>query len=62
MKKEETLAPARPRMPRKLVLNKETIRVLTDGEMMEVQGASCPVQHPVSTCVSGPPTTPGSGC
>lgn len=60
MKKEETLAPARPQLPKKLALNKETIRVLTDREMMEVQGASC--AHG-STCVSGPPTTPGTpGC
>jgi hypothetical protein len=42
MKKEQTVVPARERLVKKLVLNKETIRILTDREMMEVEGASCP--------------------
>jgi hypothetical protein len=38
-----------PKLPKKLTLNKETIRVLTYREMMEVQGATC--NNPRSTCV-----------
>ncbi len=54
MKKTEDAG--RTTLEKKLTLNKETIRVLTDREMMEVEGATCPNVHPVSTCLSGPPT------
>jgi hypothetical protein len=40
---------AERRLKKKLVLNKETIRVLTDREMMDVQGATC--GSPRSTCL-----------
>jgi hypothetical protein len=52
MKKEQTVVPARDRLEKKLVLNKETIRILTDREMMDVEGASCPatVNPKLSLC------------
>jgi hypothetical protein len=51
--KEETPVPVRSPLAKKLTLNKETIRVLTDREMMEVEGATCPGVHPRSTCPIG---------
>lgn len=60
--KNENPVPARPQASNKLVLNKETIRILSEREMMEVQGATCANRHPISTCVTGPATSPGSGC
>jgi hypothetical protein len=44
---EKTAAAKREK---KLVLNKETIRILTDQEMMDVEAATCPGVHPRSTC------------
>ncbi len=44
----------RTTLEKKLILNKETIRVLTEREMMEVEGATC--LHG-STCLEGPPTS-----
>jgi hypothetical protein len=47
---KETKEQGRQELEKKLVLNKETIRILTDREMMEVQGATCGNVHPASTC------------
>jgi hypothetical protein len=49
------------RMPleKKLTLNKETIRVLTDREMMDVEGGTC--GNVRSTCAD-PPTVPLYQC
>jgi hypothetical protein len=55
--KEQTTVPVRPPLEKKLALNKETIRVLTDREMREVEGATCP-KHLQSTCV--PLSQPGN--
>jgi len=52
MKKTEDAA--RTTLEKKLTLNKETIRVLTDREMMEVEGATCVNVHPRSTCADEP--------
>jgi len=52
MKKTEDAG--RMTLEKKLTLNKETIRVLTDHEMMEVEGATCVNVHPRSTCRDGP--------
>lgn len=38
----------RPKLAKKLTLNKETIRVLTDREMLDVEGGTC--NNPRSTC------------
>ncbi len=42
------------KLEKKLTLNKETIRVLTEREMMEVEGATCGIRHPATTCPDGP--------
>lgn len=54
--KEETEVPVERKWEKKLALNKETIRVLTDREMMEVEGATCLRR---TTCPVGI-TSPGS--
>jgi len=56
MKKTEDAG--RTTLEKKLTLNKETIRVLTDREMMEVEGATCLNVHPRSTCLDGPTQPP----
>jgi hypothetical protein len=48
--KEQTAVPIRPPLEKKLALNKETIRILTDREMVGVEAATCPGVHPRSTC------------
>jgi len=45
----------RTTLEKKLTLNKETIRVLTDREMMEVEGATCLRR---STCLDRPTEAP----
>jgi hypothetical protein len=50
---EEKQAIVRAKLEKKLALNKETIRILTEREMIEVEGATCPNVHPASTCPVG---------
>jgi hypothetical protein len=54
--KEETPVPVRSQLDKKLALNKETIRILTDREMMQVEAATCLRR---TTCPVGL-TQPGS--
>jgi hypothetical protein len=57
--KEETKVPVEPKLEKKLALNKETIRVLTDREMREVEGATCLRR---TTCPLGPTDPGGVNC
>jgi hypothetical protein len=57
--KEEKIVPVRPALEKKLALNKETIRVLTDREMMAVEGATCLRR---TTCPVGLTSPGGVNC
>jgi hypothetical protein len=45
---------------KKLVLNKETLKVLSPSEAHRVQGGMRPVSSDLPNCTAGPPCT--SGC